>query len=99
MSGSNNEQRSCFSGWWLDGRINLGALVAAGTSLAVAVSLVVGISARLDAIEASMAKVEQRLEEARTTAAKVERIDERTKGIQGALLDIQAQLRVKRAIP
>ncbi len=81
------------SGWIIDKRINLGALLSLMTSLVLLAGLAADMGARLDMAEKRVVRVENYLDEVRATAVKVERIEERILGIQGILLEIKEELR------
>lgn len=84
--------------WCVDKRVNVGTLMAVISSLVVAISLVVGLSTRLEVAEEKLGKVEQRVEDMRETAIKVERIEERVLGIRTILLEIKEELKARRSV-
>lgn len=80
-------------GWSLDRRVNMGTVLSVITSLAVVISLVVTLATRLEVVEDRLASLEHALGEARSTAVKVERIDERVDSIRRILEEIKDELR------
>lgn len=84
------------SGWCVDKRVNIGTLMGLVSSLVVVISLVVGLNTRLQLAEEQLGKVEQRIDELRETAIKVERIEERVLGIRTILLEIKDDLKTRR---
>ena len=87
-------------GWRLDKRVNLGALVSLACSLCVVVGLVTGLNMRLSAAEDKLsrleAKAEKDVEASRSTALRVERLDERVQAVQRTLGEVRDELRAMR---
>lgn len=81
--------------WQLDRRINLATLLTLGSCLLMAMTAGVGLGARLQVMEEKLCTLERRVDEAREAAIKVERIEERVRGIQEMLVDIRTELRRK----
>ncbi len=82
--------------WRMDKRLNISMLMAMISSLAVAISLVLGLNTRVGLAEEKLNKVEQRVEEMRDTFIKVERIEERVLGLRALLLEIKEELKTLR---
>ncbi|WP_022662144.1 hypothetical protein [Paucidesulfovibrio longus] len=80
-------------GWRVDRRINLATLLTLGSCLLMAVTAGAGLGARLQVLEEKLCTLERRVDEAREAAIKVERIEERVRGIQEMLVDIRTELR------
>ncbi|MGE4292682.1 MAG: hypothetical protein AB7E32_10785 [Desulfovibrio sp.] len=80
-------------GWRVDRRINLATLLTLGSCLVMAMTAGVGLGARLQVLEEKLCTLERRVDEARQAAIKVERIEERVRGIQEMLVDIRSELR------
>ena len=79
--------------WRLDRRVNVSTLLAVATSMAVVISLAANVKTRMGVMEDKLCRVEQRMDETRSTVIKVERIEERIRGIRDILMDIKQQLR------
>lgn len=83
-------------GWRFERSVNLGTVLSLLTSLAVVVGLAAGIKTRLEVVEERLCRLEVRIDEARATAVKVERIEERVRFVQETLGDLREDLRRKR---
>lgn len=79
--------------WQLDRRINLATLLTLCSCLLMAMTAGAGLGARLQVMEEKLCALERRVDEAREAAIKVERIEERVRGIQEMLVDIRTELR------
>lgn len=82
--------------WCIDRRVNVGTVVSALSSLAIAAGMIASLAARLDAVEGQVVQMREDAQESRRTAMQVERIDERIIAMHRMLEEIKAELRQRR---
>ncbi len=87
------------SGWRLDRRISVSAIVSGVTCCAVVIGLIASLEVRLEGLEAQSVLLRDEMREARKTVLRVERIDERMTLMQRLLEEIRTDLRQRSERP